>query len=508
MTPDDSGSTTTAPRAAELAPGPGAATRLPAPFPSPLRWGPLGALVMRPWYDRMAVHVVAHWYLVLSRAWAAALESEGDEARFAAALGLDALPNGLCGWRLRRGLAEATKLAKVHAGADAHWHDVFFGRGLGGVTPSDAALVAAEEARRAASHNLMAARRHFTCIRRQIATVRWALPRPEDMPPLESLTGDAGTCIRYPAGPAAFPVALPGALPAVEQSHAVPGPFGRQSWIRFPSPGLPGDTAWARVIEPEGVANPPTLISLHGICMESEHWGRAMDSVDITPALALKGLRVILPEGPWHGRRRVPGTYGGEPAMAQGPLGFLKLFQAWGAEVAVLIDWARRRSNGGEGNSGQRGPRIAIGGVSLGALTSQLAAVAANEWPAALRPDALMLVACSGSLKEVAFEGSLANALGLPAELAAQGWQEADIERYLPLMEPRRAPVMAPDKIVMTLGDADDLTPFSGGLALARRWQVPPANLFLRHQGHFSVAFDLARRPQPLDRLVEILKAG
>jgi hypothetical protein len=75
-------------------------------------------------------------------------------------------------------------------------------------------------------------------------------------------------------------------------------------------------------------------------------------------------------------------------------------------------------------------------------------------------------------------------------------------------MEPRGEPAVAPEKIVMTLGEADDLTPFSGGLSLARRWQVPPANLFLRNQGHFSVAFDLARRPQPLDRLAELLNAS
>jgi hypothetical protein len=308
------------------------------------------------------------------------------------------------------------------------------------------------------------------------------------MPAPEALLGDAGTCIALKE------------LPPVELSHWVPGPYGRQAWLRFPSPGLPGDTAWAQVFEPEGAVNPPTLISLHGICVESEHWGPAVDAIDITPALTRKGLRVIRPEGPWHGRRRMPGCFGGEPAMAQGPLGFLKAFAAWGAEVAVVIDWARRRNRGSA--------PIALGGVSLGALTSQLIAVAARDWPAELRPDALILIACSENLKDVAFNGSLAALVGLPARLQAQGWTDADVERYLPLMEPRGEPVMPPEKIVMALGEADDLTPFEGGLALARRWQVPPANLFLRRQGHFSVAFDLARRPQPLDRLAEILGHG
>ncbi|WP_340117262.1 hypothetical protein [Pelagibius sp. 7325] len=466
-----------------------AAARLPAPLPSPMKWGPLGALVMRPWYDRLAVKLVPQWYFPLSRAWAAALECGGDGAAFAEALGLADFPGGLCGRRLRRALAATRELAQVHAGAEAHWRDLFFASGAAEAPPPAAALVAAEIARRKASHNLMAARRFFLCIRKRVPRLRWELPRPEDMPSPQALLGDGGTCIRRDG------------MPAVEQSHPVRCAFGWQSWIRFPAPGLPGDTAWAQVIEPEGVTNPPTLISLHGICVESEHWGASMDSIDITPALALKGLRIIRPEGPWHGRRRLPGTFGGEPAMAQGPLGFLKLFAAWGAEMPVYVDWARRRS-GGQGSS-----KVAIGGVSLGALTSQLSAVAARDWPAALRPDALILIACSESLHGVAFQGSLAAAIGLPDRLREKGWSLDDIDRYLPLMEPRGEAVMAPDKIVMALGEADDLTPFDGGLALARRWQVPPANLFLRNQGHFTVAFDLARRPQPLDRLVEILKA-
>ncbi|HMA15513.1 MAG TPA: alpha/beta hydrolase family protein [Kiloniellaceae bacterium] len=469
MSPDDS-------------PAAGLSVRLPAPPFSPLTWDPLGGLVMRPWYDRLAVKLVAGWYLGMSRAWAAALESGGDPARFAAEVGLEALPKGLCGWSLARGLAATTNLARVHAGADAHWRDVFFGPGQA----NDGTLVAAERRRRQAAHDLMAARRHFACLRRRIEPLCWALPRPDQMPAPEALAADGGTCIAR------------GDLPTVELSRWVPGPHGRQAWLRFASPGLPGDTAWAEVFEPEGAVNPPTLISLHGICVESEQWSAAMDAIDIAPTLTRKGLRVIRPEGPWHGRRRPAGRFGGEPAMAQGPLGFLKLFRAWGAEVAVLIDWARQQGSG----------PVALGGVSLGALTSQLTAVAANDWPAALRPDALILIACSENLKDVAFNGSLAARIGLPARLAERGWTEADIARYLPLMEPRGRPVMAPEKIVMVLGEADDLTTFEGGLALARRWQVPPANLFLRRQGHFSVAFDLARRPQPLDRLAEILGQG
>src|SRR3546814_17255190 len=111
---------------------------------------------------------------------------------------------------------------------------------------------------------------------------------------------------------------------------------------------------------------------------------------------------------------------------------------------------------------------------ALGARTSQLTAVAARDWPAELRPDAFLLIASSQDLKEVAFNGSLATAIGLPARLAAEGWTEADIERYLPLMEPRGGPVLAPETIGMAIGDAAVLTPFDVGLPLPRRWRWQP----------------------------------
>jgi hypothetical protein len=53
----------------------------------------------------------------------------------------------------------------------------------------------------------------------------------------------------------------------------------------------------------------------------------------------------------------------------------------------------------------------------------------------------------------------------------------------------------------------DDLTPYAGGLALARQWGLPAENLFLRHQGHFSVVIGLAPDPAPLHRLDTLLRA-
>lgn len=96
--------------------------------------------------------------------------------------------------------------------------------------------------------------------------------------------------------------------------------------------------------------------------METEFTGSGRNPLG---ALVKAGVRVIRPEGPWHGRRRLSGTYGGEPVLARGPGGLLDYFHAHVIELGRLVAWARAT----------RGGPVAIGGVSLGALTAQLAAL-------------------------------------------------------------------------------------------------------------------------------------
>ena len=235
------------------------------------------------------------------------------------------------------------------------------------------------------------------------------------------------------------------------------------------------------------------MIFLHGIGVEADMWKDAADPLNKG---ALEGFRVVRPEAPWHSRRRRPGWYAGEPAIGLGPLGFLDLFEAWVAEVSVLIDWARRTSSG----------PVALGGVSLGALVSQLAAVAAHQWPEAAKPDAVLLVATSGAIMDVIRDGSLTKAVGLQCQLEEAGWTEASLARWSPLLEPQGPPALESEKVVMLVGDSDDLTPHPGGIALARDWAVPSENLFVRPQGHFSVSLGLLRDPAPLGRLAEVMK--
>lgn len=457
--------------------GRGDEVRLPRSGQYRVLQGPLGGLVFRPWFDRLALRFICRTYLPLSRGWAAAQAAGLDPEAFQAQLPGRHLPHGL----LAAALGRVARRRAASEAAARRWEILFFGP----QDPGAAALVAAESARHRAAHRHMASRSAFVPWLSRLPPVRWQVAGPAEV--------ETRHALRLGNPEAAYPV--PDRQP-LEASRPVRGPWGREQWLRYRSPVI-GDRAWARVLTPDGVSDPPTLISLHGVVMENEMWRGAVDPVtsDGPRGTGAGGLRIIWPEGPWHGRRRLEGWYGGEPVMGRGPIGLLDFFEAWVGEVALLIRWARETS---------RGP-VALGGVSLGALTGQLVATAAQHWPAELGPDALYLVATSGDLMAVARDGGLSRALALRPQLEARGWSDQGLTRWLSLIEPRGRPVLPAARIVMVIGARDEVAPFEGGLALARAWGLPEANLFIRDQGHFSVSLGLLRNRAPLRHLAGIL---
>lgn len=431
----------------------------------PNRWVPW------PWLDALGLSFVTQVYLPASRGWAAACAADEDVDRFRVEAGVDA-----AGAILTPALTHVRHLKLRYRTTTGRWEDAFFAD----PAPSERRLATVERARNSAATQFMLARTAFTPWIRQMPPVRW------DMAPPAAMEGRWGELRSHPE--AAY---RPQSLPQVRASHAFRRGRQRRYWLRFPSAVL-GDTVWARVMEPLDVPDPPTLVFLHGIAMEQDLWPPARTAL---AALVNQGVRVVRPEGPWHGRRMLKGYYGGEPILARGPHGLLTFLRAWVAEAACLIGWARETGS----------PRIAIGGASLGALTSQLVTTVSASWPRELQPDAALLVATTGRPMDIVTSGSLARAIGLPAVLDRAGWTADGLEKWLCLFEPRLPPVMDPDRIVIVLGAADDLMPREGGLQLAAGWNVPKENLFVQPQGHFSVSLALLNDPAPMRRFLALL---
>lgn len=420
----------------------------------------MGGWILRPWFDAVAVRAMTRLYFPVSRAWATAAAGKGISYA-----------------------AERTRtMQAAYADAEHHWRDAFFG----GKEISQEALRTAQSARQKAALRFMAAR----------------------APYLASILADKGPAVAFDVADedavrqrhavrlenTATAFAWPDTLPTVTASAVLISAHEKTSWIRFasPDPSLVSDV-WARVREPVDQPVRATLILAHGVTQEDEMWGG--ETVNLSPLIDA-GYRIIQPDGPWHARRRLDGYFGGEPVFARGVMGVLDYFHLHVREIGRLTAWAHETADG----------PVAIGGISLGALTTQLTASVSVHWPSEMQADALMLIVPSPSMIDVLYDGSLTSRLTVPQVLAEKGWTRDTLECWRPLREPTDTTVMAPDRIVMVLGSADDVTPFATGKELAERWRVSAENMFVRRQGHFSATFGLSRDPAPLQRLIHMAK--
>lgn len=438
---------------------------------------PMGRIATGWWIDRPALAAVVGVYFPLSRLWAAANVADGDFDRFVAINGAR-IPGWLRG-RVCRALDRVATCQRDVETATAARDAAFWGP----VAPSQDELARLEQNRLLACDRHMNSRLAFWPLR---ATMRTPSIRLEIASPAEvSAATEAGLRDR-----AAW-FAPPGDV-TIEKSHVLTTVQGRRDyWLRMRSPAL-GDLFTVHVREPADAVDPPTLIYGSGIGMETDQWS---DPLGDFAAFVDRGMRVIEVQAPWHGARRLPGYWSGEPFLATAPMGPIRFFQAQAQETAALIRWARQNSRG----------RVALAGVSLGALASQVIADVARDWPETLRPDAMILLTAADRLDLLTFDSALARGLGMDKALPRAGWTPSMLAKLRSLTDPIRPPVMGPDNVIMVLGTKDSVTPYARGAAMAQVWGLPETNLFVGRRGHFSTPINVLRDQRPIDRLAEVL---
>ncbi len=443
---------------------------------------PVGGLVARPWFDRVAFKMLSCLFFPLSRMWAAARVADGSVDRYLDELALASTPR--LANKLERLLPEFQQRRRAILDQEGRWEEAFFG-GRDSDEWSPEALLAVEQMRLSQRAAYNSIRFKFLSINlgNRVSPIRWNLPTPEEV---EAIYGP------QPGQGEQF-FTIPDPMPEVRESRRLPGAIGTDFWIRFKSPSTRmQDMVTARVYEPVDTIDPPTLIFGHGICVEFDHWRGLVDEVE---ALVRLGIRVVRPEAPWHGRRVLPGCYSGEPFMATAPAGGLDLFTAAVREWAVLMDWCRRTS---------KGP-VAVGGSSLGAMTAHLVADRARQWPNRLRPDALYLIThCA--FRDTMGSSELVETWGIHEATRIKGWTREMTDKYLPLLDTEDLTVVAPHNIISVLGRHDKTTPYASGKALVDGWKLPPENLFILNCGHFSVPLRLIRDQTPTLRFYEIMQ--
>jgi pimeloyl-ACP methyl ester carboxylesterase len=428
-------------------------------------------LVARPWIDPVCLWGLKRIFPA-SRAWAAAGISGGDPDRFADELDCGRVPG------MAKRIKKTVDLKRSSDAAFARWNETVFG--------GNGDAVAAEERRRGAAQNwfshrfayLMFARRHG------LPAVQLDVPTPSEV--MDEFAGAIND-------PDPF-FQLPDRLPEVERSCEVEAGNIIEYWLRFPTPGVDHDTVYAHVYEPKQkpAGGLPTLIFGHGLAIETEMMKGDLRGYG---ALAEHGMRVILPDAPGHNRRVADGLYGGESFIIAPPSSGLRHLAQAAKEFGIIAAWAR----------GNGSKHVAFSGMSLGALTSQVAAGRMATWPSDARPDALMLLTTTDRVSSLALDSALAVIAGLNVASEAAGWTATSFLPLAKIVDAVAIPPVDPERIVLLIGERDTVTPIDGGRRLAVKWQVPAKNLFRRDQGHFSAAFGLGADPSPFRRITEIL---
>lgn len=432
-----------------------------------------------PWFDPVSSWALRRLFVPSSLLWGAAEVAGTSLDRFHDVAGL--ARGSVSEKKLADALAQAAAARALAERTEAQWLDAFFGAR----NRSEEARREIESARYGASHDYNLTRRHFGfMLRKHPPRIQSLTQSPEEVAAIygsrfERLLLDEIEPKHTP----------------VEISEKIERTAGTDYWLRFRSPSaLLGDAVYARVLEPRGVENPPTIIFGHGICIEYDHWRGLIDEAR---TLRAEGFRVIRPVAPWHGRRRPKGNFGGQPIMARIPGGLFDAFTGAAQEWAVLANWARENFDA----------PLAFGGTSLGALIAQFAAEKIGAKNERLRPEGLFLITHSGRMTDATFHGDMANLLGvdLGAQEQQHGWNRERIEEGLGLLDPARLPAVKPERIVTVLGKRDRVTPFASGLSLIDSWGVPNENRFVWDRGHFSMPLTMIRNPAPVARFREVM---
>lgn len=434
---------------------------------------PLGALLARPWLDVAGLFGLRR-YMPLSRLWAAANAAGEDAARFRCEMG--SLPAFWSSVPLRPLLAHHGRLKRAADAARQAWEAAIFDAG------QSADPGALDDRRRGAAtqHQMTRATFYPLLFPRRPPLARWRIDPPAVL--------DADPSALYDA---AFDVGR------IDVSRRFVRHGSSECWLRAPTPSAPlmkrpgSEVLYARLIEPSQGAS-ETLIFGSGLCLELDQLAVGRDA---GRQLAAMGWRVIEPISPYHGLRTMPGFYGGEPFFALAPGGTLDLIVGQALETALLTAWARSRFGG----------RVAVAGISLSSFVAQQVASHCARWPAEARPDAVMLISHAGRLEEVTFGGELPALLGVDRALQAAGWTREMLAPLSHAIDPSERPALPPSRIVSVLGETDRWVPYPQGLALARQWRLPDANILRYRLGHLGMPVQLMRDPAPFERLRQVL---
>lgn len=238
------------------------------------------------------------------------------------------------------------------------------------------------------------------------------------------------------------------------------------------------DFVYGKVFEPTNDRCYKTVIISNGwsISNDQEQMWSKLDS--LCARLAKYGIRAVLLESPWQGRRTPKGFYSGEQFLSNVPTSMIQMISSQALETASVIDWAR---------SAKGSRKIVFAGFSISAYTAVKIASRCRQWSLNYWPDDIIFTEITSLLDRTIMGTKFTQKIGLAGALEKMKWSKEYILKLRQLFDIPPMPSLPFSKIHVFISDKDNLGFRDYTLRIANKWSLPQENITRVNSNHINL---------------------
>lgn len=238
------------------------------------------------------------------------------------------------------------------------------------------------------------------------------------------------------------------------------------------------DFVFGKVFEPTNFQCYKTAIISNGWSISNDQeqmWSR-LDS--LCARLATDGIRAVLLESPWQGRRTPKGFYSGEQFLSNVPTSMIQMLSSQTLETASAIDWAR---------SAKGSRKVVFAGFSMSAYSAAKIASKCRQWKLNYWPDDIVFTEITSLLDRTIMGTKFTQKIGLSQALEKMKWSKEYILKLRQLFDVSQTPFLPPSKIHVFISDKDNLGFKDYTLKIANKWSLPRENITRVNSNHITL---------------------
>ena len=271
----------------------------------------------------------------------------------------------------------------------------------------------------------------------------------------------------------------------VEESKRMSISGNNVYYIKYRSPASSMfDYVYAKIFEPSNVQSYKTIIISTG-------WSTANDQEELWQGfdklcekIAAGGVRAVLMESPWQGRRTPLGFYSGEQLLSNVPSSLMQLLSSQALEIASAIEWARSQKSS---------RKIVLVGLSMGAYVAVQLVGKCKLWDFAYWPDSVVFSEITSLVERTLVGTKFTKRIGLTPALEQMKWTKESLMGIRQMFDPPLKPSLPSSNIYTFIANKDTLGFQNYTTKLASKWRIPNENIIKTNTNHINLTEKLLK---------------